>query len=111
MSVLDETADAMGAMTQVPVPMPQRLTLADQTVLAIEALLAGLPAGAVLPCEDALAVRFTVSRVTVRKALARLVARGMVAGGGRGKRRVVVGGSIITRGTSILSMNRPKRRG
>jgi len=26
-------------------------------------------------------------------------------------RRVVVGGSIITRGTSILSMNRPKRRG
>jgi DNA-binding GntR family transcriptional regulator len=64
--------------------MPVRLTLADQTVVAIEALLAVLPAGAVLPCEDALAVRFSVSRVTVRKALARLVARGMVAGGGRG---------------------------
>jgi predicted nucleic acid-binding Zn ribbon protein len=26
-------------------------------------------------------------------------------------RRVLIGGSIITRGTSILSMNRPKRRG
>lgn len=25
-------------------------------------------------------------------------------------RRVIVGGSIITRGTSILSMNKPKRR-
>lgn len=25
-------------------------------------------------------------------------------------RRVIIGGSIITRGTSILSMNRPKRR-
>jgi DNA-binding transcriptional MocR family regulator len=74
--------------------MPVRLTLADQTVVAIEALLAVLPAGAVLPCEDALAVRFSVSRVTVRKALARLVARGMVAGGGRGKRRVVVGGAV-----------------
>ena len=81
-------------MMRVPVPMPVRLTLADQTVVAIEALLAVLPAGAVLPCEDALAVRFSVSRVTVRKALARLVARGMVAGGGRGKRRVVVGGAV-----------------
>ncbi|MEO6788390.1 MAG: zinc ribbon domain-containing protein [Chthoniobacteraceae bacterium] len=26
-------------------------------------------------------------------------------------RRLIVGGSLITRGTSILSMNRPKRRG
>ena len=25
-------------------------------------------------------------------------------------RRLIVGGSLITRGTSILSMNRPKRR-
>ena len=25
-------------------------------------------------------------------------------------RRVIIGGSIITRGTSILSMNKPKRR-
>ena len=64
---------------RVPVPMPVRLTLADQTVVAIEALLAVLPAGAVLPCEDALAVRFTVSRVTVRKALARLVAAAAAA--------------------------------
>lgn len=88
----------MRAMMRVPVPMPVRLTLADQTVVAIEALLAVLPAGAALPCEDALAVRFTVSRVTVRKALARLVARGMVGGGGRGKRRVVVGGVVAVSG-------------
>ena len=26
-------------------------------------------------------------------------------------RRIIIGGSLITRGTSILSMNRPKRRG
>jgi predicted nucleic acid-binding Zn ribbon protein len=30
---------------------------------------------------------------------------------GKPVRRVLVGGSIITRGTSILSMNKPKRRG
>ena len=30
---------------------------------------------------------------------------------GKPVKRVLVGGSIITRGTSILSMNRPKRRG
>jgi predicted nucleic acid-binding Zn ribbon protein len=29
---------------------------------------------------------------------------------GEAVRRVIIGGSIITRGTSILSMNRPKRR-
>lgn len=30
---------------------------------------------------------------------------------GKPVRRLIVGGSLITRGTSILSMNRPKRRG
>ncbi len=29
---------------------------------------------------------------------------------GKPVRRLIVGGSLITRGTSILSMNRPKRR-
>jgi predicted nucleic acid-binding Zn ribbon protein len=29
---------------------------------------------------------------------------------GEAVRRVITGGSLITRGTSILSMNRPKRR-
>ena len=30
---------------------------------------------------------------------------------GKPVRRLITGGSLITRGTSILSMNRPKRRG
>lgn len=49
----------------------------------------GLEAGEAFPSASALAGRFGVSRPTVAKALEKLEAAGVLAGGGQGKRRTV----------------------
>jgi DNA-binding GntR family transcriptional regulator len=58
-------------------------------------LVATLADGARLPTESALGARLGVSRTTVRKVLASLVAQGIVAGGGR--RRVVRSAPAVRR--------------
>jgi len=57
---------------------PRRRTKQDEVRDHIEAIVEGLPVGAALPPERDLAVRFEVSRMTVRHALDVLVRRGLL---------------------------------
>lgn len=68
-----------------PVMIPQRTSLVDQTAEAIRQMISSGQWVSVLPGEEALRVKLSVSRVTLRKAHAQLMAQGWINAGGRGR--------------------------
>ena len=91
-------------------PLPVRVSLVDQTVDMMRGLIFSQRWTDFLPGEEALRTQFSISRVTLRKALAELAEQGWITPGGRGNRHVInkgphleAPGAVSTGGVKCLS--------
>ncbi|MCX8496236.1 MAG: substrate-binding domain-containing protein [Akkermansiaceae bacterium] len=76
--------------------LPARHSLVSQTVELMRGLISDQQWSETLPSEDALRTQLGISRVTLRKALAELVAQGWLTPGGRGNRHRIIPGMAPT---------------
>ena len=76
-------------------PLPVRVSLVDQTVEMMRQLISNRRWTDFLPGEETLRIQFSISRVTLRKALAELAEQGWITPGGRGNRHVINSGSHL----------------